>query len=209
MIQILRKALRHIFYSPTRAVKNDRWVKAGKSHFGRSFRIDYRVPRCSPSMDIGNDCILQNDNIFESEEGFIKIGDGTFINAGTRLISRSSITIGKNVTIAWGCVVYDHDSHSLNYLDRIQDIRQQLMDWPSGNVIANKSWESVNSKPIRIEDYAWLGFDVVILKGVTVGEGAIVGARSVVTKDIPAWSVAVGNPARVIKYLPQGVNIVS
>ena len=56
--------------------------------------------------------------------------------------------------------------------------------------------------PIRICDYAWLGFDVVVLKGVTIGEGAIVGARAVVTKDVPPWTIAAGNPARVVKQIP-------
>ncbi|MBK8021791.1 MAG: hypothetical protein IPK19_10285 [Chloroflexi bacterium] len=53
--------------------------------------------------------------------------------------------------------------------------------------------------PIRICDKAWIGFNAVILKGVTIGEGAIVGAGSVVTKDVPAWTVVAGNPARIIR----------
>ncbi|HEF0022488.1 TPA: acyltransferase [Citrobacter amalonaticus] len=85
----------------------------------------------------------------------------------------------------------------------MNDQNQQLRDWHSGNFIANKNWQAVNSKPIVIGNNAWLGFDVVVLKGVTIGEGAIIGARSVVTRDIPPWSVAVGNPAKVVKYIPE------
>ena len=59
----------------------------------------------------------------------------------------------------------------------------------------------MNSKPIKICNDAWIGMNVIVLKGVTIGEGAIVGAGSVVTKDVPAWSVVAGNPACIIKYL--------
>ncbi len=56
--------------------------------------------------------------------------------------------------------------------------------------------------PIHIKDKVWIGFNVIILKGVTIGEGAVIAAASVVTKDIPDWSLAGGNPAKVIKELP-------
>jgi galactoside O-acetyltransferase len=72
-------------------------------------------------------------------------------------------------------------------------------------MVANKDWSKVATAPIRICDSAWLGFDVVVLKGVTIGEGAIVGARSVVTKDVPPWTIAAGNPARVVKEIPLGL----
>ena len=55
--------------------------------------------------------------------------------------------------------------------------------------------------PIRIADKAWLGMNVTVLKGVTIGEGAVVAAGSIVTKDVPPWTLVAGNPARVIKEL--------
>jgi len=201
MMSIFKKVWKLFFYSPYRYIRKDVWISCGDSYLGRSFSVDYRVPRKSQSMQIGDRCILMNVNIFESNTGFISIGDGSFINGGTKLISRSSISIGRNVTIAWGCVIYDHDSHSIDYRDRVADQEQQLSDWHSGNFISNKNWRNVNSKPIVIEDHVWLGFDVVVLKGVTIGEGSIIGARSVVTHDIPAWSIAAGNPARVVKEI--------
>ncbi|WP_348260967.1 acyltransferase [Telmatobacter sp. DSM 110680] len=145
---------------------------------------------------------MHNEFIFESTRGEITVGDGVFINSGTKVISRSSIVIGDAVTIGWGCVIYDHNSHSISYLDRIADQDQQLIDFPRGNMVANKDWRSVAAEPIKICNYAWLGFDVVVLKGVTIGEGAIIGARAVVTKNVPPWTIAVGNPARVVKEIP-------
>lgn len=186
-------------------MKKDSCVTVGDSILGKTFKVVYRVARSKPSLLVGNKCILMNDNIFESSEGFISIGNNTFINGGTKIISRTSVSIGDNVTIAWGCIIYDHDSHSIDYRERINDQHQQLQDWTSGNFIANKNWDTVNSKPIVIGNNVWLGFDVVVLKGVTIGEGAIIGAKSVVTRDIPAWSVAAGNPAKVVKYIPENM----
>lgn len=203
LLRLITKAAKLFFYCPYRKLRKDPFISLGSSILGKSFNVCYRVPRVNKSMTIGDRCILLNENIFESNEGFISIGHGTFINSGTKIISRSSVTIGNNVTIAWGCMIYDHDSHSLDYRDRIADQGQQLDDWHRGNFIANKNWKTVNSKPIVIGDNAWLGFEVVVLKGVTIGKGAIIGAKSVVTHDIPAWSVAAGNPAKVVKYIPE------
>lgn len=152
-------------------------------------------------LSIGKDCIISGNYIFESQDGFISIGDHTYIGGGT-FISHNRIEIGNNVTIAWGGTVYDHDSHSLNYLDRRKDIDDELDDIRNGrNFILHKDWSNVKSKPIKICDDAWIGMNVTILKGVTIGEGAIVGACSVVTKDVPAWTVVAGNPAKVVRKI--------
>lgn len=152
-------------------------------------------------VHIGKDCIVSGTYVFESKEGEIIIGDHSYIGSGT-MISRSKITIGNNVTIAWGVTLYDHDSHSLDYMERRKDIDDELYCLRTGkSFIENKDWTNVNTKPITICDDAWIGMNVTILKGVTIGEGAVVGAGSVVTKDIPAWTVAAGNPARVVKQI--------
>lgn len=153
-------------------------------------------------LTIGEDCIISGNFIFESTEGQVKIGNHSYIG-GSTFISRSQITIGENVTIAWGCTIYDHDSHSLDYRLRRKDIDDELRDIRAGvSFIKNKDWSCVSSKPIAIKNDAWIGMNCIILKGVTIGEGAIVGAGSVVTKNVPPWTLAAGNPARVIKELP-------
>ncbi len=154
-------------------------------------------------LEIGEDCIVAGKFIFESQNGYVRVGDHSYIGSST-FISRSSITVGENVTIAWGCTIYDHDSHSIDYSLRRKDIDNQLVDMRMGGGVGvrNKEWDWVNTKPIVIEDDAWIGMNCIILKGVTIGKGAIVGAGSVVTKDVPAWTLVAGNPARVIKDLP-------
>lgn len=167
------------------------------------FRFD--VPRKSQEkcVFIGKDCMIGCNFIFESSDGGkISIGERTWINSATNLISRKAITIGNDVTIAWSCWVYDHDSHSLDWEERRTDILMQLEDYRNtGNVVLNKRWDVVPAKEIIIEDKVWIGFDVVILKGVRIGEGAIVGARSVVRRDVAPWTVVAGNPAVEIKKL--------
>lgn len=118
------------------------------------------------------------------------------------LISRNRIEIGNHVTIAWGCTIYDHDSHSLDYRERRKDIEREITNMRNGvYFIHDKDWSIVNSKPVVIKDDAWIGMNVIILKGVTVGQGAVIAAGSVVTKDVPDWSVVAGNPAKVVKLL--------
>lgn len=162
-----------------------------------SVQNDYKLP-----ITIGTDCILGCSLIYESNKGAIKIGDRCFINANTQIISRNSIDIGNDVTIAWGCTIYDHNSHSLDWKERQKDLFAELDCLNNGkNFIATKNWDTVKSRPIKICDKAWLGFGVTVLNGVTIGEGAIIGAQSVVREDIPPYSIAYGNPARVVKYI--------
>lgn len=203
MINTINNIIKYFF---RRSDKNELLQKR-HCHFGEGTITKYFTTRFdNPEeghqyLSIGNNCIVSGNFIFESSEGYISIGNHCYIGGGT-YISRSSIEIGNNVTIAWGGTIYDHDSHSLNYLDRRKDIDDELNDIRSGrNFIKNKDWSNVNSKPIKICDDAWIGMNVIILKGVTIGEGAIVGAGSVVTKDVPAWCMVAGNPAKVIKNL--------
>ena len=153
-------------------------------------------------VTIGDKCLIKSYFIFESNKGNIKIGDNVHIGGAT-FICRSSIIIENDVTMAWGIVIDDHDSHSVFWEHRKNDNRQCYQDYVkyNGNNVVDKDWSHVVSKPIYICSKSWIGFDVTILKGVTIGEGAVVGAKSVVTKDVPAWTIVAGNPAKVIRQL--------
>lgn len=178
-----------------------RYATISDGTIDRGVKLLLSDPENRKYLTIGKDCIVSGSFIFETTSGNISIGDHSYIGGGT-FISRSSIEIGENVTIAWGGTFYDHDSHSLDFMKRRKDIDDELDDIRNGrNFIANKDWSDVNSKPIKICNDAWIGMNVIILKGVTIGEGAIVGAGSVVTKDVPAWTVVAGNPAKVVKSL--------
>lgn len=94
------------------------------------------------------------------------------------------IQIEDNVLIGGDCKIYDSDFHSINYRDRMQ-----ILD------------KHVNVKPVLIKEGAWIGAHSIILKGVTVGRRSIVGAGSVVTRDVPDDEIWAGSPARFIKKL--------
>ena len=149
-------------------------------------------------ITIGDESIISGNYIFETNTGTITIGDNTFIGGGT-FICIDKIEIGNDVMFSWGCTVIDNDAHSLISQKRGKDIK----DWKRGleekNIGFYKDWLDVKHSPVTIKDKAWIGFNSIILKGVTIGEGAIVGAGSVVTKDVPDFTVVAGNPARIIK----------
>lgn len=202
LIGLVRKVWHKLFYDPEKAMRKNPHVRVGASHLGKSFSVAFLVPRQGIGFAAGDECIMYCQAFFESNQGSIDIGDRVYIGGGTQLISRSAITIGNDVMISWGCTIYDHDAHSVDYRSRVQDHAGHLRSWSSGNLLKDKDWSTVGTAPIVIGDHAWLGFDVIVLKGVTIGEGAVIAARSVVTSDIPPWSVAAGCPARVVKQIP-------
>ncbi|WP_419801111.1 acyltransferase [Mucilaginibacter sp.] len=197
------KFLKKIIHK-TRFDKIKSFIKVGKSHFLEGFDLRINNPiKDKIYLNVGNDCILNCNVIFESSNGKITIGDKVFIGNST-LICRTQIIIEDFVFIAWGGYIYDHNSHSIDYLQRQKDIEQQLKDLRDGrNFIENKNWDNVVSKPIKICTNAWIGMNCIILKGITIGEGAIVAAGSVVTKDVKSWTIVGGNPATLIKEIPE------
>jgi acetyltransferase-like isoleucine patch superfamily enzyme len=141
---------------------------------------------------IGSHSVVQCRISFDGLEGQVRIGDRTYIGA-SHIVCHTQVSIGSDVIISWGVTVVDHDSHSVSWTLRSADVER----WRMGS----KSWEHVAVSPVNIGDKVWIGFGASILKGVTIGEGAVVGACSVVTRDVPAYAVVAGNPARVIRKL--------
>lgn len=187
-------------------LKKERMIKSQKNLFlGKNTILLDNISFQNPyqnKITIGDDCMINCNFVFESDKGEIEIGDRCFINGSTSLISHSKIKLGNDITVAWGCMFYDHNSHSLDWKERVHDLKQQIKDYrESGDFIKNKNWHAVKSRPITIEDKVWIGMNCTILNGVTIGEGAIIGACSVVRNDVEPWTVVAGNPAVVIKRL--------
>ena len=146
------------------------------------------------NITIGNGTHIAGSLTVWSNAGKITVGSSCFIGEGTRLFSMKHIRIGDRVQIAHDCNIFDNNIHSINPEDRYKEFIQNT----TGPLI---KLFNLKEKEVLIEDDAWLGAAVIVLKGVTIGKGAIVGAGSVVTKDIPAHTIAVGNPARVVKTI--------
>lgn len=137
---------------------------------------------------IGSRSILEGQVYFERDGVSVSIGDRSFVNG--ILLAASGISIGNDVLIAFGTTISDHDSHSVYFHERKNDV----VDWYNNE----KDWTFVKKAPVTIEDKVWIGMHAIVLKGVTVGEGAVVGAGAVVTKDVPPFAIVAGNPARIV-----------
>jgi len=182
---------------------NNPQIRIGHSLLFGEFKLSARSPKRNKIyINIGDDSMVGGNFIFESTNGEVNIGNRVYL-AGGNIICINKIDIEDDVFISWGVYMFDNDSHSVNYKHRIADMDNHLKDWKSGkqNYNESKDWSQVSSASIRICQYAWIGMEVIILKGVTIGRGAIVGAGSVVTRDVEPWTVVGGNPAKIIKRL--------
>jgi len=153
-------------------------------------RVSYRG---GGSLEIGEGSIVEGTLVFERDGASIAIGRNTFIGSSV-LSCAKKIEVGDDVLISWGCNIADHNSHSVEWSKRKEDVK----DWYRGK----KDWTHVRTASVTIGNKAWVGLNVIILRGVDIGEGAVVAAGSVVVKSVPAWTVVAGNPAKVIRVIP-------
>lgn len=124
--------------------------------------------------------------------GRIAIGDFCYIGEGTRVWSAAQVAIGHRVFLAHGVNVHDNDAHSTSAQERHRHFRELVARGRASFV------EDLQSRAVTIEDDAWIGFNSTVLKGTRLGRGAIVGACSVVTRDVAPYTIVAGNPAVVI-----------
>lgn len=141
---------------------------------------------CGPvEIHLGNDVAIGGRVSIVSGESFehpqLSVGDHTMIGWDSTIVVNREVVIDEHVLIAPACRVSDSDGHPRDALQRAAHIPPD----PS------------EVKPVHICRYAWIGACSHIMKGVTIGEGAIIGANSVVISDIPPYSIALGNPAEV------------
>jgi acetyltransferase-like isoleucine patch superfamily enzyme len=163
---------------------------------GRRFQIS-RMPFVVGHAKI---CIGNNVNFFGKvdifsgrmlDEPTLTIGDRVDIGHNVVFVVNREIVIEEDVNVASGVRFMDSDAHPRDAAERIADLPPRLEE----------------IKPVRICRRAWIGQNAFILKGVTIGEGAVVGVNSVVVSDIPPYAVAMGNPARVVvKAQPKTVD---
>lgn len=155
---------------------------------GKGLRCDGDMP-----LIVGGGTITLGNNVFIGNQGAwfvspnlhpnptLDIGNNTTLNYRTVISVEEKVHIGNHCLIAEGVKIFDNNSHGLDF--------------------RNRTMMPEDAKPIYIEDNVWIGMDSIILKGVTIGKGAVVAAGSIVTKDVPAMTLAAGNPARVVKKI--------
>ena len=146
---------------------------------GRGLRAEdgVRIVRLAEESTVrmGTDVLLAHDvQLHLRDRGaLIEIGDGTFVNHRTEVVAHERVRLGRDCLLAWDVLVLDSDSHSVDGGPR--------------------------SAPVTIGDRVWIGCRATVLKGVTIGDGAVVAACSVVVSDVPARALVAGNPARVVR----------
>jgi len=160
---------------------------------GKNFMLFGEMPSISGNGDIyiGDDVEIHSKVTFFTGGGVypepeLHIGDGTSIGFNVLIRIAQKVEIGKNCLIASGVTIGDNDGHPLAPERRSASLKIGPKD----------------VKPVVIEDDVWVGENAIILKGVTIGRGSIVSAGSVVTKSVPPMKIVMGQPARVVMWVP-------
>jgi acetyltransferase-like isoleucine patch superfamily enzyme len=152
-------------------------------------------PGAAERITIGANTLVDGELLVHDYGGTISIGESCYVGPGTRIWSGESLEIGDHVFIAHNATIVDTNAHQLAASERAQHYQRTVVDaqpFEKG---------TIETAPVKIGSHAWINFNVAILKGVTIGDGAIIGAGSVVTKDVPPYVLCAGNPARVIRAL--------
>jgi galactoside O-acetyltransferase len=139
--------------------------------------------------------------VVERDDSRLEIGDHVLVGGGSVIDCALSVRIEDDVMISYQCIIADSDNHSVYPELRTNDLQTWMAE-------RRHDWSHSPMAPVVIQRGAWIGARSIILKGVTIGEGAVVGMGSVVTHDVPPRTVVVGNPARVVREIgpvPAGV----
>jgi acetyltransferase-like isoleucine patch superfamily enzyme len=193
MIELLRKLVH---------ANRERTNRANATSVGEGTKLVGQIERRADSarIDIGSSCLIQGQVVAERNESRVSIADRVLLGGGSVIDCALSVTLESDVLVSYGCTIADADNHSVFPEYRVND----LLTWMDGR---RHDWSHTEMAPIRISRGAWIGARSIILKGVTIGAGAVVGMGSVVTKDVPPRTVVVGNPARVIREIGPAPNL--
>ncbi|MEI6021895.1 MAG: DapH/DapD/GlmU-related protein [Bacteroidota bacterium] len=155
----------------------------------------HNMPHQPDLISIGRQSTVCGELLVFNYGGRISIGNNAYVGVGSRIWSGESISIGNNVLISHNVNIMDNNAHEIDHLERAEGYKQiNLKGYP-------KEKGSVQTAKIIIEDDVWISFNATILRGTTIGNGAIVAANAVVTKDVEAFTMVAGNPAKEIKKL--------
>jgi len=154
------------------------------------------LSQCKELIIVGKDSVIRGELLIFAHGGKIHIGEGCYIGDGTRIWSSDSVHIGNRVYIAHNANIHDTNSHSID-----AELRGQHFYAIMSTGHPRQNTFDIKASPVIIDDDVWIGFNTTILKGVHIGKGAVIGACSVVTKDVPPSVIVSGNPAKIIRSI--------
>jgi acetyltransferase-like isoleucine patch superfamily enzyme len=154
----------------------------------RNIRGDNRL------INISGHTLVAGELLVFPHGGEISIGEWCYIGEGTRIWSAASIDIGDRVLISHNVNIFDSLTHPLSAQQRHAQFRA---------IMSTGHPESIDlgERPVTLGNDVWIGANACVLRGVTIGEGGVVGAGAVVTSDVAPFTVVAGNPARIIREL--------
>ena len=179
-----------------RAFKANAYIEGGENSNTTSGKsaICKNTSGKKENVRIGRFCDIHGKLLALGKDAKITIGDYTTIRYSSFVGAVECVQIGNHVIISNNVTIYDNNNHPTDPQKRIEMTK-------SGFNSDLWHWKYSAHKPVVIKDNVWIGEKSVILKGVTIGEGAVVGCCSVVTKDVAPYTVVAGNPAREVKRL--------
>lgn len=170
-----------------------------------SCEVRYRPNPSGVCVTIGEETTFRGGVSILRRGASVSIGNRCLVDTAI-FIAAAEIVVGNDVIIDWGVTLMDNDSHSTAWQERSDDVAQCGRDWIAHptDFIRNKDWSNVRMSRITIGDRAWIGFNSSILKGVTIGEGAVVLPGSIVSSDVPPYTVVGGGPVTTLRTLERG-----
>jgi acetyltransferase-like isoleucine patch superfamily enzyme len=148
------------------------------------------------SIIVGNSSIILGELLTFGHGGKIQLGKYCYVGEGTHIWSAANILVGDRVLISHNVNIFDNLTHPISSTLR----HNQFIE------ICTKGHPdqlNLGEAEVIIMDDVLIGCSSIILRGVTIGTGAIIGAGSVVTKNVPPWTIVAGNPARIIREIPE------
>lgn len=150
----------------------------------------------SQAIRIGRYTHVAGELLVFAHGGEISLGEWCYIGEGARIWSSCRIEIGDRVLISHNVNVFDSLTHPLKADTRHEQFKTILQSGHPRQI-------DLGEQAVSIGNDVWIGAGAIILRGVTLGEGVIIGAGAVVTADVPAFTIAAGNPASVVRELEQ------
>ena len=167
--------------------------KHATTRLGRSARI-INIGNDSALIKVGANTIVEGSLLTFAHGGRITVGEWCYIGEGSRIWSAGQIDIGDRVMISHNVNIFDNLTHPVDPVSRHQHFRAIAS-------VGHPHRIDLGERPVRINDDAWIAAGAMVLRGVTIGKAAIVGAGAVVSHDVPPFAIVAGNPARVIRYV--------